>query len=157
MLKISRTTGGARFSRPRNYKTGTAPAQPGNAGTVTAPLHHRYGNRRQHCPHPRKILRASRAHRPRFRLIFCAVGQCADQTTSEADTMSIIQRDYLDDYDRQRQPVPFPRALAAGIARKAEAMARRFEEQATEQLVRDAQRALRRGMTPERIARELGL
>ncbi len=71
--------------------------------------------------------------------------------------MSIIQRDYLDDYDRQRQPVPFPRALAASIARKAEAMARRFEEQATEQLVRDAQRALRRGMTPERIARELGL
>lgn len=71
--------------------------------------------------------------------------------------MSIIRRDYLDDYDRKQKPAPFPRALAAGIARKAQAMARRFEEQAAEQLVRDAQRALRRGMTPERIAQELGL
>ena len=71
--------------------------------------------------------------------------------------MTAIRRDYLDDYDHQRQPVPFPRALAAGIARKAQAMARRFEEQATEQLVRDAQRALRRGKSPESIAQELGL
>lgn len=81
----------------------------------------------------------------------------ADQTTSEAYTMPIIQRDYLDEYDRQRQPVSFPRALAAGIARKAEALARRFEEQATAQLVRDAQRALRRGQSPEEVAEQLGL
>ena len=71
--------------------------------------------------------------------------------------MSIIRRDYLDDYDRQRQPVPFPRTLAAAIARKAEAMARSFEEQAAAQLVRDAQRALRRGQSPESIVQELGL
>jgi hypothetical protein len=71
--------------------------------------------------------------------------------------MSIIHRDYLDEYDRQQKPATFPRDLAAAIARKAEAMARRFEERAAEQLVRDAQRALRRGMTPERIAQELGL
>lgn len=36
-------------------------------------------------------------------------------------------------------------------------MARRFEEQAAEQLVRDAQRALRRGQSPEEIAEQLGL
>lgn len=71
--------------------------------------------------------------------------------------MSIIRRDYLDEYDRQQRPDTFPRALAVGIARKAEAMARRFEEQAAAQLVRDAQRALRRGKSPESIAQELGL
>ncbi len=71
--------------------------------------------------------------------------------------MSIIRRDYLDDYDRQRKPAPFPRDLAAAIARKAEVMAKRFEEQAAAQLVKDAQRALRRGQSPEEIAAQLGL
>ena len=71
--------------------------------------------------------------------------------------MSVINRDYLDTYDRQRRPAPFPRELANAIARKAEAMARHFEEQAAAQLVKDAQRALRRGQSPESIAQELGL
>jgi hypothetical protein len=71
--------------------------------------------------------------------------------------MSVINRDYLDTYDRRQKPAPFPRDLAVAIARKAEAMARHFEEQAAAQLVKDAQRALRRGQSPESIAQELGL
>jgi hypothetical protein len=55
------------------------------------------------------------------------------------------------------KPQPFPRSLAEAIARKAGTMARRFEDQAIEQMVRDARRALSRGLPPERIARELGL
>jgi hypothetical protein len=43
------------------------------------------------------------------------------------------------------------------IARKADALARRFEDQAIERLVSDAQRALDRGMTPADIAREMSL
>lgn len=71
--------------------------------------------------------------------------------------MSIIRCDYLDDYDRQRKLAPFPRDLAAAIARKAETMARHFEEQAAAQLVRDAQRALRCGQSPADIVKQLGL
>ncbi len=71
--------------------------------------------------------------------------------------MSVIHRDYLDEFDRRRKPASFPRELAAAIARKAETMARRFEEQATTQLIRDAQRALRSGQSPAEIAKQLGL
>lgn len=63
----------------------------------------------------------------------------------------------MPDYLPRTKPAPFPRELAVKIARKADAMARRFEEQAVEQLVRDAQRALRRGQSPEDIAKQLGL
>lgn len=61
-----------------------------------------------------------------------------------------------DDYSRPERK-PFPRELAAMIARKADALARRFEDQALRDLVRDAQRALDQGRTVDEIARELGL
>jgi len=61
------------------------------------------------------------------------------------------------DYLPRTTPAPFPRDLAEKIARKADVMARRFEEQAIAQLVRDARRALSRGEKPEEIARQLGL
>lgn len=60
------------------------------------------------------------------------------------------------DYSRPPR-APFPRALAAGIARKASIMASRLEEQATRTMVHDAQRALDRGITAEVIAQEMGL
>ena len=60
------------------------------------------------------------------------------------------------DYSRPPR-APFPRALAAGIARKASIMASRLEEQATRAMVRDAQRALDRGVPADTIAREMGL
>ena len=60
------------------------------------------------------------------------------------------------DYSRPKR-APFPRDLAAMIACKADAMARRFEDEAIKQMVRDAQRALDRGATQANIARELGL
>ena len=60
------------------------------------------------------------------------------------------------DYTRPKR-APFPRALAAGIARKASIMASRLEEQATRAMVRDAQRALDRGVPADTIAREMGL
>lgn len=71
--------------------------------------------------------------------------------------MGIIRRDYLDDYERQRAPVPFPRDLAAAIARKADHLARQFEAQATQQLVREARRALENGAAPEAVIQQLGL
>lgn len=71
--------------------------------------------------------------------------------------MSVIHRDYLDEFDRQRKPASFPRELAAAIARKAETMARRFEEQALDELTRAATRALRRGVAPDEIARQMEL
>lgn len=55
------------------------------------------------------------------------------------------------------QRAPFPRVLAVGIARKASNMAARFEEQAIKQMVRDAQRALDRGVTAPEIEHQLGL
>ncbi|MNE95318.1 hypothetical protein D3C80_1933870 [compost metagenome] len=55
------------------------------------------------------------------------------------------------------KPQPFPRSLAEAIARKADTMARRFEDQAIEQMVRDAKGALRRGTEPAEIARQMGL
>lgn len=68
--------------------------------------------------------------------------------------MSIIHRDYLTERTREQ---PFPRDLAAAIARKADHLARCFEAQAIEQMVKDAKRALRQGATAESIAQELGL
>lgn len=61
-----------------------------------------------------------------------------------------------DDYSRPKS-APFPRELAAMIARKADVMARRLEDQAVKQMVRAAQRALDRGVTQTDIAREMGL
>ena len=49
------------------------------------------------------------------------------------------------------------RSLAEAIAHKADALARRFEDQAIEQMVRDAKAALRRGTEPAEIARQMGL
>lgn len=55
------------------------------------------------------------------------------------------------------KPQLFPRSLAEAIAHKADALARRFEDQAIEQMVRDAKAALRRGTEPAEIARQMGL
>ncbi|MDY7558975.1 hypothetical protein QN366_08790 [Pseudomonas sp. CCC3.2] len=60
------------------------------------------------------------------------------------------------DYSRPER-APFPRDLAAMIARKADALARRFEDQAIKAMVRDAQRALDRGESQANIVRELAL
>lgn len=60
------------------------------------------------------------------------------------------------DYSRPKR-TPFPRELAVMITRKADAMARAFEDQAMRQLVRDAQRALDQGCTVAQVAKELGL
>ncbi|MEB0308346.1 hypothetical protein QN382_03480 [Pseudomonas sp. 10B1] len=60
------------------------------------------------------------------------------------------------DYSRPER-TPFPRDLAAMIARKADALARRFEDQAVKAMVRDAQRALDRGESQAHIVRELAL
>lgn len=61
-----------------------------------------------------------------------------------------------EDYSRPKR-APFPRDLAAMIARKARVMGKRLEDQAIEQMVRTAQRALDRGISPANIASELGL
>ncbi|SER18849.1 hypothetical protein SAMN04244573_03054 [Azotobacter beijerinckii] len=71
--------------------------------------------------------------------------------------MAAIQRNYLDDYDRQRQPVPFPPELALLIVRKAAAMAEKFEERALDEMTRAAHRRLRDGLSPDEVARQLGL
>lgn len=67
--------------------------------------------------------------------------------------MSIIQRDYLE----PPKPVEFPPELALLIARKAAAMAERFEEKAIKEMVRAARRHLRDGQTTEQVAWQLGL
>lgn len=61
-----------------------------------------------------------------------------------------------DDYARPKS-APFPRELATLIARKADVLAKRLEDQAIKQMVREAQRALDRGMSHTDIAREMGL
>lgn len=61
-----------------------------------------------------------------------------------------------EDYSRPKS-APFPRDLAAMIARKAGVMGKRLEDQAIKQMVRTAQRALDRGMSQPDIAREMGL
>lgn len=60
------------------------------------------------------------------------------------------------DYSRPKA-APFPRELAVMIARKASAMAQCLEDQAVRQMVRDAQRALDRGVRVEEIAKEMDL
>lgn len=60
------------------------------------------------------------------------------------------------DYSRpERQP--FPRELAVMIAGAAARLAKRFEDQATRQLVKDAQKALDQGQSVAEIARQMGL
>ncbi len=76
-----------------------------------------------------------------------------DQTSSEADTMSIIQCDYLE----APAKVEFPPELALLIVRKAAAMAAQFEERALDEMTRAAHRHLRTGQTTEQIAWQLGL
>lgn len=61
-----------------------------------------------------------------------------------------------EDYSRTK-PKPFPRALAASIARKASIMASDLEDKAVRQMVRDAQRALDQGDTVSEIEKQLGL
>ncbi len=67
--------------------------------------------------------------------------------------MSIIDCDYLPD----PEPIPFPPELALLIVRKAAAMAEVFESKALDQMTMDASRALRDGMEPRRIIRQMGL
>ena len=61
-----------------------------------------------------------------------------------------------EDYSRPKRR-SFPRDLAIMIARKADSMARKVEDAAIAQMVRDAQRALDRGVSQVEIAREMGL
>ncbi|WP_040261908.1 hypothetical protein [Pseudomonas massiliensis] len=51
----------------------------------------------------------------------------------------------------------FPRELAERIAAKADAMARKFEERAIEEMVSEAKRALGRGEGEAQIIKEMGL
>lgn len=51
----------------------------------------------------------------------------------------------------------FPRELAELIARKAEIMGKRLEEQAMEQMVKTARQSLARGIDAAEIARQMGL
>ncbi len=67
--------------------------------------------------------------------------------------MSVIDCDYLP----QPEPVQFPPELALLIVRKAAAMAEAFESKALDQMTMDASRALRNGMEPRRIIRQMGL
>lgn len=71
----------------------------------------------------------------------------------EDRTMSVIDCDYLP----QPEPVQFPPELALLIVRKAAAMAEAFESKALDQMTMDASRALRDGMEPRRIIRQMGL
>ena len=61
-----------------------------------------------------------------------------------------------EDYSRPKR-APFPRELAAMIVRKADAMARRIEDEAITQMARDAQRALDRGVPQIEIVRVMRL
>ena len=67
--------------------------------------------------------------------------------------MSIIDRDYLE----KPKPVEIPRELAVLIVRKAVAMAEAFENQAIDQMTREARRALQRGAAPAVIVRQMEL
>ncbi|WP_312920141.1 hypothetical protein [Stutzerimonas nitrititolerans] len=61
-------------------------------------------------------------------------------------------------YGREYQkPEPFPRELAVLIVKKAVVMAEKFENQAIDQMTRDARRALQRGTDPAVIVRQLEL
>jgi hypothetical protein len=67
--------------------------------------------------------------------------------------MSVIDCDYLPTPEQ----IPFPPELALLIVRKAAAMAATFEDQALDQLTKDARRALAQGAEPRRIIREMRL
>lgn len=56
-----------------------------------------------------------------------------------------------------QKPEPFPRELAVLIVKKACRMAERFENQAIDQMTRDARGALQRGTDPATIVRQLDL
>lgn len=66
--------------------------------------------------------------------------------------MSVINCDYL-----PTDKVVFPPELALLIVRKASAMAAAFEEQALDQLTRDARHALSQGTEPGRVIRKMRL
>mgnify|MGYP006998901493 FL=1 len=66
--------------------------------------------------------------------------------------MSVIDCDYL-----PADKVVFPPELALLIVRKASAMAAAFEEQALDQLTKDARRSLRQGADPRKVIREMRL
>lgn len=67
--------------------------------------------------------------------------------------MTLFERDYLP----PPAPIEVPAELAVLIVRKAVAMAEQLEEQAVDQMIRDARRALERGAKPATIIREMGL
>lgn len=62
----------------------------------------------------------------------------------------------MSNYPASRR-TPFPRALAIKIARKAEVMAKRFEDQALNEMTRAARSALSRGVDPDEVAKQLQL
>lgn len=66
--------------------------------------------------------------------------------------MSVIDCHYL-----PTEKVKIPAELALLIIRKASAMAATFEEQALDQLTKDARRALSQGAEPRRVIREMRL
>ncbi len=66
--------------------------------------------------------------------------------------MSVIDCDYL-----PADKVVFPPELALLIVRKAGAMAAAFEEQALDQLTKDARRAIKQGVDPLQIIRQMRL
>lgn len=67
--------------------------------------------------------------------------------------MTEFHRDYLP----PPKPVEVPDELAVLIVRKAVAMAEQFENQAIDQMVRDARRALLDGIETRQIIREMKL
>lgn len=66
--------------------------------------------------------------------------------------MSVIDCEYL-----STDKVVFPPELALLIIRKAAAMAAAFEEEALDQLTRDARRTLLQGSEPRRVIQEMRL
>ncbi|MHB2244290.1 hypothetical protein [Pseudomonas monsensis] len=66
--------------------------------------------------------------------------------------MSVIDCDYL-----PTEKVKIPAELALLIIRKARAMAAAFEEQALDQLTKDARRALSQGAEPRRVIKGMRL
>lgn len=67
--------------------------------------------------------------------------------------MSVIDCDYLPDPTKTK----FPPELALLIVRKAAAMAEAFEQQALDQLTRDAISAISAGAEPRQIIRQMRL
>lgn len=66
--------------------------------------------------------------------------------------MSVIDCDYLPE-----PAVQFPQELAVLIVRKAASMAAAFEEQALDQLTRDAISAISTGADPRQVIRQMRL